>query len=324
MSSQDGLHRPCENGADLRPMGVHVRGCRRAAEPVPGSVEDAACLSCHGYVATETTERKGVRVRHKDFLELGARCRDCHNSTAHPNAVPEPSSPEMADCIVRHDGETVSADCEMCHPGDPLQYTASSEELPKVQDLDTSNCYGCHDEYAECLFCHGQTMPHPPGWGPADAVQGRSGDHANEGFLDRESCYRCHYSPGGIFEFSADNCQPCHTTPGPMHGGAPWVAEHGLQATGQRGGELSDCYTCHPSQDFCAGCHPASYAELYAPIGGADSYRRDFPKPPPEYFDYYSVRHERPGVGRSSESTLRGRSCGRSSTRQIFRRSAQR
>ena len=255
-------------------------------DPVAGSVEDAACLSCHGYVTTETTERKGVRVRHSDFLELGSRCRDCHNSTAHPNAVQEPSSPEMADCIVCHDGETVSADCEVCHPGDPLQYTASGEDLPKVQDLDTSNCYGCHDEYAECLFCHGQTMPHPPGWGPEDAPPGLPGDHANAGFVDRDSCYRCHYSPGGIFEFSADNCEPCHETPGRMHGGEPWVAEHGLQATGQKGGELSDCYTCHGSSGFCAGCHPASYAELYSPIGGADNYPRDLPKPPAEYFDY--------------------------------------
>lgn len=282
-------HRKTGIWGSVRTAGTYSRwiytyaATQEQPEPQPGSVEDAACLSCHPYVLTDTTERRGIRVRHSDFLELGARCGSCHNSTAHPGAVPQPSDPAMSDCIVCHDDETASADCDVCHVADPLEYTVGEEGLPKLDDIDTSNCYGCHAEYDECLWCHGQTMPHPVGWGPENPRGGPAGDHAFAGFTERDTCYRCHYGSAGMFNWSVDACEPCHDAPRIMHGGEGWVQEHGLQATGVKGGALSDCYTCH-RETLCEDCHPASYKDLYNPKGGADQYHRT--NPVPDYEDY--------------------------------------
>jgi hypothetical protein len=281
-------HRKTGINGTLRTAGTYVRWVYTYAatqeDPVPesGSVEDAACLSCHGYIRTETTERRGIKVRHSDFLDLGARCRDCHNSTAHPDAVQQPSEPEMSDCIVCHNDEIASAECSVCHVDDPLLYTASAEQLPKTTEIDTSNCYGCHIEYDDCLWCHGQTMPHPEGWGPA-GPGAAPGGHVMPGFTERETCYRCHYGSAGMFNWSRDACEPCHDAPRIMHGGPAWVQEHGLQATGVKGGELSDCFTCHRGT-LCDDCHPPSYRERYNPRGGADQYPRT--NPVPDYEDY--------------------------------------
>jgi hypothetical protein len=252
-------------------------------EAEPGSVESAACMRCHSDIR-ETRVYRGIRVRHSDFLDEGYLCRDCHNSASHPGAVAEPSEPSMDSCIVCHDGESISAECDVCHVQEVIDYVVAGRDLPQTTTVDMANCYECHDNAQECFWCHGATMPHPAEWYPDDPVAPTTaGTHARAGFVDRESCWRCHYGEGSLFNPTDEACR-CHGLFGPMHGAESWIAEHGLQATGRKTGIYAECFMCHNNR-LCDNCHPASYAERYAPRQGPDAYRRSVPHPP-DYFDF--------------------------------------
>lgn len=239
---------------------------KKAPDPKAGSVGDGSCLRCHDAVARETVTAHGIRVRHSDFLEAGAECRDCHNSTAHPNVVKEPSTPSMDRCLPCHDGTTAPSDCETCHVRDTaLRPLSERGYVTRTSSGTPDSCYKCHDQ-GPCLSCHGVTMPHPAGWSPNE--RGTPGyGHAREGFANREVCWRCHYSDNRPFVPSDEACS-CHGLLGKVHGGEPWIKEHGLEATGQRSGANADCFACH-STDLCDRCHPPSYRQRFAPNGAA-------------------------------------------------------
>ena len=67
-----------------------------------------------------------------------------------------------------------------------------------------------------------------------------------------------------------------------MHGGPVWVKEHGLEASGKKTGQLSNCAICHVVPEFCEYCHPASIMQQYKPIGGPDNYKRQYQPTIPE------------------------------------------
>lgn len=264
---------------------------KKDPKPTGGSVGAQSCLQCHSAVRKGVAEANGIRVRHSDFLELGAQCRDCHNSIAHGDLVGERTSPSMDDCVPCHDGKTASYECSTCHIKDELQ-AAADKRIPKMKEVESGNCYSCHDE-KPCLRCHGITMPHPKGWAPGDGGPGNSGSHALEGFTDRELCWRCHYSNGqpfkrpatmGGFTQTPDGCT-CHGSFGNMHGGEAWVKEHGLQATGQKTGVEAECAMCHNVDQLCVQCHDASMVKRYAPTSGPDNYQRSIAKPH-DYWEY--------------------------------------
>lgn len=255
-------------------------------EPRAGSVTADSCLACHSDIVRGVVERYGVRVRHSDFLEAGSTCRECHNSVAHGDLVLQPTEPAMNTCVVCHDGLTASNDCAYCHVVDPIEIGAAVRNLPKRNELNTGNCYACHDE-RPCLQCHGVTMPHPEGWATQEGMMGEGEFHARDGFVDREVCWRCHYSGDrpfqrpqnrGAFMETEDGCT-CHGAFGIMHGGTGWVREHGLQATGRKPGVYAECYACHDRRYFCDMCHEPDVKDRYAPRPGADAYRRDVPLP---------------------------------------------
>jgi hypothetical protein len=96
-----------------------------------------------------------------------------------------------------------------------------------------------------------------------------------EGFANRDSCYRCHFGERQ-FEAPAGGCGPnCHKTPFNLHGGRPWVQEHGLEATGQKPGYFADCFMCHRS-NLCEDCHDATYTQRFNPSAlGEENYPRE-------------------------------------------------
>ncbi len=245
-------------------------------------VENGSCLRCHQAVLKGTSVFNGIRVRHSDFLEEGATCEECHNAVAHPQAVLRANEPTMDTCLRCHDGKTASYECDTCHSKDAAANSDISR-YPKIALAGGSDsCYACHAEEA-CTICHGVKMPHPENW-VAGPVNGTSyPGHAREGFAQRELCARCHFASGTPFVADDASCA-CHGLFGRQHGGAAWVKEHGLQATGAKPGEFSACFDCH-SNGFCSACHPSSYNDLYAPVGGNDTYVRDIPLPP-SYSDY--------------------------------------
>jgi hypothetical protein len=237
---------------------------KTAPEPGPGSVRQSACVRCHRDVRTETIEAGGIRIRHSDILATGASCRDCHNDSSHPGALVEPSVPSMDLCLPCHDGETAAVDCQTCHIRDPGSRPEPGRGYTSLKTAGAPDaCYACHDE-APCSSCHGIRMPHPPDWAPVRPNEpGQVVGHARPGFVDRELCWRCHFAEGRPFVPAEESCS-CHGLYGRQHGGQAWVAEHGPEATGQRGGTFADCFGCH-SQTLCDLCHPASYRERYAP-----------------------------------------------------------
>ncbi len=256
---------------------------------VTAQVDASSCLGCHGNVLSGTQVANGIRVRHKDFLDKGVSCDECHGDVAHdgPVARKNVSSPSMSQCVTCHDGTKASSECTTCHVKDFALTNADSlaQQGGKVKVAGGWDvCYRCHSQ-TPCLGCHGVTMPHPPNWGPSRDASGNAtpGLHVPYGFKYREYCYRCHFQQGKQFQYDVKNCQPCHNpAPGSMHGGPGWVKEHGLEATGKKGGELSECFICHGS-DLCSYCHPKSYLKRYNPKqGGYDSYPRVNPRTPAE------------------------------------------
>jgi hypothetical protein len=248
----------------VRWVGVYA-GRRTEPEVQAGSVGNDPCLDCHEEIREGTVVRGGVRVRHSDFLEAGWACRECHNSTGHPDVVIEPSSPTMDKCLPCHDGVNASSECETCHTQE-VGSPSHQDELPKVNltgDAAQGSCYGCHAQ-ADCTSCHGIPMPHPGNW----LERGQQGNHMREGFANRELCWRCHYGEGGPSQANYDFCRQCHDPSGGPHGdNKAWIRRHGVEATGQAPGENGMCFACH-NDSLCDNCHPASYGdERYNPVG---------------------------------------------------------
>ena len=259
---------------------------RKTTTPVLVNLVDSEkCLRCHSSVLSGVSQNNGIRVRHSDFLSQGASCGECHDDVAHsdPATVVGPS---MKACVSCHDGKKAPSECKTCHIQDIAisQSTVSEMQTQRIKISGSYNvCYSCHDP-KPCLRCHGVMMPHPPGWGPSNAATstGGSGTHPLEGFTNREACFRCHFAPGQPFVGSNASCT-CHGFLGTMHGGPVWVKEHGLEASGQKTGQLSNCSICHVVPDFCMHCHPQSIMSKYKPIGsGPDNYTRQYNPTPQE------------------------------------------
>lgn len=260
------------------------------------SVESGRCLSCHGAVRDDIVVAAGIRVRHEDFLNRGDDCILCHGGLGHATARGAQAQAIMNHCLPCHNGVDVSSECSICHVDDVAIRSVAvkrSGNMATVTTIgDTGDCYRCHDP-DPCYRCHGVTMPHPPGyvgddlptfarteglagWGVGTGFD--AGGHARDGFANRETCWRCHHEPGNVFTPSNSGCS-CHGLFGNMHGGAAWVAEHGLQATGQKTGTLAGCDQCHGSvQRFCGMCHPPGYAERFYPRIGPDNYTPSQPR----------------------------------------------
>lgn len=239
---------------------------KRSPDPLRAPIDDGACLRCHPHVTNGIVTSNGIRVRHADFLEAGSRCQDCHAATAH--TVKRPTRPRMDACLICHDGRTASSDCEECHVQDVAYTPAVKRGFSKLKTAGApDSCYVCHDE-RPCLRCHGLRMPHPAGWAPTREDL-HAAKHAREGFANRTVCWRCHFGSGSALRPGEDACAPCHgRVPGYFHGGAAWVREHGLQATGQRSGPYNQCFFCHDT-GLCDLCHPPSYRQRYNPSGAA-------------------------------------------------------
>lgn len=276
-----GVTAPVANGISLARWGwsYGIMGDRATGDERV-IVESRNCLSCHPNVSTRTSVKNGIRISHKEFLGSSLSCLDCHGDVGHATKK-DASGPKMNQCLPCHDGKRASSDCSTCHVRDlAAAAVARKGTKPSVKITDMS-CYGsCHSGNS-CTRCHGATMPHPEGWSPVTRKEDNvfsPGQHARAGFVNRDVCYRCHFRKGEPFKPADEGCA-CHGQLGRMHGGKPWVKEHGLQATGKKTGELAECFMCH-SSDLCSYCHPASYQQLYAPRPGPDDYRRETQRTP--------------------------------------------
>jgi len=157
-----------------------------------GTVVSAPCYRCHGTIAESTTidEDRGVKMAHKQPLEAGAECRDCHSAST---GVVSSLTVGMAPCLRCHDGTDQPATCTTCHTKDVGLATrshANPAEMRGRELIDTPDCGSCHDQESKCDPCHaGVRMPHTPLF--------RAYGHAREGVKDLwnnngQACARCH------------------------------------------------------------------------------------------------------------------------------------
>jgi hypothetical protein len=215
-------------------------------EPIKARVSNKACLRCHQNIKKKTVGRYGIRVRHKDFLDQGSRCTECHNTVAHGKFVAIKKQPSMDKCVKCHNAKEASARCSLCHTADiGKKARLKVRKFVKVSTPEPTNCRGCHD-IQTCTNCHGLEMPHPPGWLPKG--------HAKQAFIRKEVCWRCHPGPSSSRPYELCNAD-CHEFPPPHASGKVWRKQHGLAALKKIIIGFNFCSRCHRDPKFCDLCH---------------------------------------------------------------------
>lgn len=94
------------------------------------AVSNASCLQCHdsilgGDIHDRTT---GITVSHKNIIDMGGKCLNCHSTVAHGSAVSFGSEthPTMATCLRCHNDKVAPLECDLCHTGrEPPSSTAT-------------------------------------------------------------------------------------------------------------------------------------------------------------------------------------------------------
>lgn len=212
-----------------------------------GGVPARRCTSCHGEVlaGTITVKDLGVRVAHRQPLDGGMTCDDCHAKAGHGGTIVREA---MTKCVRCHDGKRASAECRTCHTKDTsLAVRASGDGaqgrlFSKVRLSRVSDCGGCHSQ-TSCDNCHGIRMPH--------SERFLKWEHARyAGFAKKQVCWRCHVE-------SLD-CGRCHEAFSRNQHGIDFVVKH-------RANPRTSTCACHwtlmppegrvEAGSFCAVCH---------------------------------------------------------------------
>lgn len=208
-----------------------------------------ACVSCHGDVAerTLTVEARGLRVSHREPLDAGALCTDCHELQAVSGIVGSYTI-GMSSCLRCHDNEQASAQCSSCHVKD-IAYAMHVNRQPTPRRLvpDKPTCGTCHDQ-DRCDACHGIRMPHTREFVVSEHPRVATLD---TWYNDGKTCAKCHTE-------SRNPCTACHRKNPPGHPRSVWPREHG--ASGPAAG-VGACNDCHgylariAGRNFCGVCH---------------------------------------------------------------------
>jgi cytochrome c3-like protein len=195
---------------------------------------------------------------HKEHLESGAECLDCHDGVDQSKRVSWSWKSSMGDCVSCHEHDSGAApveDCVACHAEiDQTTLPANHDggwtrvhgiltlDGPENPDLPNRNCTLCHQKSA-CDACHTTELPvgHTEGW--------RLRGHGFSALLDRRKCATCH---------NEASCDSCHSTVTPKNHRASW------------GGKTSShCISCHlpsGSEDTCNACHRGTPSHQLASI----------------------------------------------------------
>lgn len=231
-------------------------------------VRNDVCISCHLEVPRKTLSRWGVRVRHADFLAIGARCLECHGDVTHGSKKSIRNRPTMDKCIVCHDGKRAPAECSMCHTDKASPVTRKATvEIMRIDVEPMRNCRGCHEQtpQSECIRCHGLEMPHPKEWVRRPG-QGGLNAHALPGFLEKAKCKKCHRFdeglPAPIHPTDPVNlreifCNRCHEYSSPHGSLDRWLKRHGPEALKVIDSDNPLCGSCHSANNerLCSKCH---------------------------------------------------------------------
>ena len=215
----------------------YVRGGYK--RPIEATVDDGACLRCHGDITHGVKTRFKVMMSHREVIKEGISCVECHEDIAHKRKGIRGSTSMMEKCSSCHNGEEASARCETCHlasvwlgmkpsKGWGIDHDKNWPELHGSRSLYI--CKSCHYE-KDCNRCH-SSVPHPEGWAYV---------HGEEARANRQDCQICHKEESF--------CRGCHrvTMPHP----AAWINLHKLQ---QKLVGREVCMSCHTARN-CDQCH---------------------------------------------------------------------
>jgi hypothetical protein len=211
-------------------------------------IASRACRRCHPGLEDGTIEieDRGLLISHKEPLDAGATCMDCHEMQTTTGVVAG-FTVGMAPCLRCHDNEQASAACEGCHTKD-IAYAVhvNFDPVPQRQVPD-KRCYTCHDP-APCDACHGIRMPHTAEFIGIDHPLIATRDIW---YNDANTCEACHTA-------TRNPCTSCHKNRYPGHPVTHWPNAHGL--AGPKAG-VNGCNGCHgylagvSGRNFCGVCH---------------------------------------------------------------------
>lgn len=211
-------------------------------------VSNDSCLYCHRSVAYRTTKgSSGVRMSHKEPLQEGYLCSDCHIKDAHPSPDLSKGFFEMFSCLKCHNGVKAQNKCSYCHLKTgyrvkqnnhyPTAYKQIHRDLASHGKNPLKSCSNCHD-MSYCATCHVMitkykvALPHPQDW---IGLHSYTTDRSNV-----RACYACH---------ETKFCLDCHGVemPHPEN----YVRFHIDDA---KQTEAKKCYKCH-TKESCDFCH---------------------------------------------------------------------
>jgi hypothetical protein len=180
-------------------------GGRRRGTAGMETAPSERCLACHKpqEMPAEITYQL-MLITHREHLDRGAECSDCHANVVHATDGPFANTPTMEACLVCHDGEQAADRCCLCHinlgDGHPPRYVANY--------LDPHRAYVPPPKDDACRRCHG------------DYVHDWTESHEVAALKEPETCRACHQD---------ESCRSCHTEGRPQDHTAQFRTAHGEQ-----------------------------------------------------------------------------------------------
>lgn len=239
-----------------------------------------------GLMAFIQQKKDELIFSHKKHVGMEFECLTCHDSVEGSESGEDNNLPNMDVCMVCHDGETASEECDACHtnPDDPQTYPrvdnyhkmfahrthlerdtecavchvgVSEVEIATVANLPRMQvCMQCHQAslaLQDCETCHEdyrllRPESHSNLWVSI---------HRDQAKIDQTGCADCH---------GQDYCQSCHQTEnldGLVHD-LNYMYNHSQDARVK----AVECMSCHETRDFCSDCHrqemvmPVSHSKI--------------------------------------------------------------
>lgn len=204
--------------------------------PLVSNIDNSSCLSCHQKISKKTVVKNAIRVRHKDFLEEGQACTDCHSAVGHQGTLKKQENPTMDKCTSCHNGKIASTKCKTCHVEKVKREVRYSRPGGIIHGKDWRQTHGMGN-LTSCIICHSKTdcgrchleMPHDQNWPYYHGKKALNND-----------CLKCH-----VKSF----CNDCHRIEMPHQ--ASFLPKHS-KTVEKKGDDV--CYRCH-IRDDCQRCH---------------------------------------------------------------------
>jgi hypothetical protein len=213
-------------------------------------VASDSCRGCHGtrIAVVLTKSPRGLKMSHKEPLNAGAECVDCHQLE---DGVIASATGGMAPCRRCHGTGSVFSACDRCHDGDPALAARTPDltgTLTATALVENPRCDGCHVSQKTCDACHGIRMPHTGSFMVAGHARAAAIDIWDNG---GRVCRKCHYK-------GHRPCSQCHAA-FPSHPAS-------FRLLHRSGDPITGC-TCHEwdpkarGMTFCQLCHPVGPAD---------------------------------------------------------------